>query len=216
MASYFNLTLDTLAPIISAFSINNGAAVTYSAEIDKKSPDLAKFWYANTTNPRGPGETVNTSGVSGEGAAGEGASPASQYYGRTDDNNGADTDGDGVPDGWELYIMAGPKANGAYVFAPPYAGFTTAFGGEASDSFWSPFVAAASTSDSYNPLYVMESGVIDTLSELREFSSTDACAYYAKYSTTILPPARRNVLPLMLYVAPERTVNGAITEKSSS
>ena len=33
MASYFNLTLDTLAPIISAFSINNGASVTTSVNV---------------------------------------------------------------------------------------------------------------------------------------------------------------------------------------
>lgn len=33
MANYFNLTLDTLAPIISAFSINNGAAVTTTRQV---------------------------------------------------------------------------------------------------------------------------------------------------------------------------------------
>lgn len=33
MASYFNLTLDTLAPIISAFNINNNAAVTTSRQV---------------------------------------------------------------------------------------------------------------------------------------------------------------------------------------
>ena len=33
MASYFNLTLDTLAPIITAFSINSGASVTTSRNV---------------------------------------------------------------------------------------------------------------------------------------------------------------------------------------
>ena len=33
MASYFNLTLDTLAPTISAFTINSGATVTTSANV---------------------------------------------------------------------------------------------------------------------------------------------------------------------------------------
>ncbi len=33
MASYFNLTLDTLAPTITAFSINNGASVTTSVSV---------------------------------------------------------------------------------------------------------------------------------------------------------------------------------------
>ena len=160
--------------LVSSFFINNGAAVTYSAEIDKKSPDLAKFWYANTTNPRGPGETVNTSGVSGEGAAGEGASPASQYYGRTDDNNGADTDGDGVPDGWELYVMSGPMKGGKYVFGAPYY--------DDPYSNFGPFVPnAKSKSFTDNP--AADGGAAgdnDALNEFEEFEGTDSINWYAK------------------------------------
>lgn len=48
MASYFNLTLDTLAPTISSFSINDGAAVTTSRNVTLKitSADAAamKIW----------------------------------------------------------------------------------------------------------------------------------------------------------------------------
>lgn len=48
MASYFNLTLDTLAPTISSFSINDGAAVTTSRTVTLKitSADAAamKIW----------------------------------------------------------------------------------------------------------------------------------------------------------------------------
>lgn len=48
MASYFNLTLDTLAPSITAFSINNGAAVTTSRNVTLNitAPEAAsmKIW----------------------------------------------------------------------------------------------------------------------------------------------------------------------------
>lgn len=51
MASYFNLTLDTLAPTISAFTINNGASVTTSATVTLNitSADAAamKIWGIN-------------------------------------------------------------------------------------------------------------------------------------------------------------------------
>lgn len=48
MASYFNLTLDTLAPSITAFSINNGATVTTSRNVTLNitAPEAAsmKIW----------------------------------------------------------------------------------------------------------------------------------------------------------------------------
>lgn len=48
MASYFNLTLDTLAPSITAFSINNGASVTTSRNVTLNitAPEAAsmKIW----------------------------------------------------------------------------------------------------------------------------------------------------------------------------
>ena len=51
MASYFNLTLDTLAPTISAFTINNGASVTTSTTVTLNitSADAAamKIWGIN-------------------------------------------------------------------------------------------------------------------------------------------------------------------------
>lgn len=51
MASYFNLTLDTLAPVISSFVINNGASVTTSATVTLTitSDDAAamKIWGIN-------------------------------------------------------------------------------------------------------------------------------------------------------------------------
>lgn len=51
MASYFNLTLDTLAPVISAFTINGGASVTTSPSVTLQitCPDAAamKIWGIN-------------------------------------------------------------------------------------------------------------------------------------------------------------------------
>ena len=51
MASYFNLTLDTLAPTISAFTINNGASVATSTSVTLQitSTDAAamKIWGIN-------------------------------------------------------------------------------------------------------------------------------------------------------------------------
>lgn len=51
MASYFNLTLDTLAPVISAFTINSGASVTTSQSVTLNitSSDAAamKIWGIN-------------------------------------------------------------------------------------------------------------------------------------------------------------------------
>jgi len=49
MASYFNLTLDTLAPTISAFTINDGASVTTSRNVTLKitasgDPASMKIW----------------------------------------------------------------------------------------------------------------------------------------------------------------------------
>lgn len=51
MASYFNLTLDTLAPTISAFTINSGASVTTSTAVTLQitAPEAAamKIWGIN-------------------------------------------------------------------------------------------------------------------------------------------------------------------------
>ena len=52
MASYFNLTLDTLAPTISAFVINDGASVTTSTTVTLKitasgDPASMKIWGIN-------------------------------------------------------------------------------------------------------------------------------------------------------------------------
>ena len=161
--------------LVSSFFWNNegGQPALVTPVIDEKAPLWARIWGALTTNPQGPNDAKKTS--------------SDHYYGR-DSVNGADTDGDGVPDGWELYVMAGPTTkDGAYVFAPPYAGFTPALAGAAmEESYLSPFVDAAKTTDTNNQIYLGGQENDDGLNEFHEFEGTDSMNYYADYSTTIV------------------------------
>lgn len=122
-----------------------------------------------TTNPRGPADGELASG-------GEGVATAAF------NTNGADTDEDGVPDGWELYVMSGPRnpLTGAYTIAGPLAAM-------------SPSVDAASKATNTDVPYDW-----DDLSELQEYAGTDSCAHYSvagneegavAFSTTIVRPA---------------------------
>ena len=158
--------------LVHSFFLNNGCDMSgFTSVINEKAPMWAKIWDAFTTNPQGPNDAPKTS--------------EENYYGRASDN-GADTDGDGVPDGWELYVMAGPKKGAEYVFAPPYAGFTSGFGGELKSSFFSPFMPAAKSNDTSNQIYLGGQANDDTMNEFAEFEGTDTMAYYAAYSTTVV------------------------------
>ncbi len=162
--------------LVSAFFVNNtpdGETLSYETSVmAKDAPSLARFWWALTTNPQGPNDAEKTS--------------SEHYYGRSS-TNGADTDDDGVPDGWELYVMAGPKKkDGAYVFAPPYAGFTPANATEAMEKSWfSPFIESAKSNDTSNQIYLGGQEMSDGLNEFQEFEGTDTMLYYAKYSDTV-------------------------------
>ena len=183
--------------LVSSFFRNNtteGDTLVYEATgLDDKAPTLAKEWYALTTNPQGPMDNIATT--------------TTNFWGRAS-TNGADTDGDGVPDGWELYVMAGPKTKGgAYVFAPPYAGFSTAamigddtgigatIGDGASEaekmtkSYFSPFIDSAKKNDTSNQIWVGGQDNSDGLNQFQEFEGTDTMLYYAAYSDTIVHPA---------------------------
>ncbi len=82
------------------------------------------------------------------------------------DNHGADTDGDGVPDGWELYVMSGPKdAKGRFTSA-------------AASSIRSPLV-----NSSWSGLKPDEDN--DGLSNIEEFESREATARYSEKCQTI-------------------------------
>ena len=176
--------------LVHSFFVNNGcdmSGVTYVA--DDKAPVWARVWAAFTTNPQGPGDNTITD-HSYSVTTTDGKTVEVTYFGKNDEN-GADSDHDGVPDGWELYIMSGPKSkdkegNLLFTMAPPYAGFTTAFDGKASSSFWSPFVANAQKGDTGNQIYLGGQPNSDTLNEYEEFEGTDTMAYYADLSSTIV------------------------------
>ena len=171
--------------LLHSFFVNAGVDMSGFVKIAKDAPDWAVIWGAFTTNPQGPNEEIDE--IDGH------------YYGRNS-ANGADTDGDGVPDGWELYIMAGPKetlkdGTKKYVFAPPYTEFYPACRnpdigeeGKAKESYWSPFVGFAKDAATDNTNYVGKDRN-DNLTEWEEFAGTDTCAYYADYSETITRPA---------------------------
>ena len=173
--------------LVYSFFLNNGCDMsgsTYTTSTD--APLLAVTWGSYTTNPQGPNEpdAQELTSASGENAL-------AYYFGRNSEN-GADTDGDGVPDGWELYVMAGPKPGAGYVFANPYAGFVaTAENLVLPKSFFSPFVPAANTTDTSNPNYLGSLGN-DNLNQFREFEGTDTMAYYADFSDTIVHPETWN------------------------
>lgn len=160
--------------LVSSFFWNNeGGQPALVTPVSEKAPEWARIWGALTTNPQGPNEAEKADG--------------DHYYGRNS-TNGADTDEDGVPDGWELYVMAGPKtADGAYVFAPPYAGFKPALAAVAMEkSFFSPFVDGAKTTDTSNQIYLGGQSNDDGLNQFQEFEGTDTMNYYADYSTTVI------------------------------
>ena len=165
--------------LVYSFFLNNGCDMGgYVTTVANKAPELAKVWFAMTTNPQGPNEPGN---ITLDLPAADGSDAASEYYFGRDSENGADTDGDGVPDGWELYVMAGPKKKGKFVFAPPYAGFEPALAKKDHSmpkSYYSPFVDSAQKNDTNNPNY--DDSANDGLNEFMEFESTDAMNYYAE------------------------------------
>ena len=123
---------------------------------DPKTRPWATLFSLYTTNPHGPDETLWAS---------------NKVDATTWDTNGADTDKDGVPDGWELYVMSGNLVDGSFKI----------FGPEASMSPFTAEAANASRTDSDG----------DGLTEWREFAATDSCNAYTNYSDTasVRPPA---------------------------
>ena len=73
---------------------------------------IADVLAAGTTNPNVPFEEVDYT-VTGAPSSGEGQTETAQQGAAiptyTSTNHGADTDEDGVPDGWELYVMFDPN-----------------------------------------------------------------------------------------------------------
>ncbi|MBR2839552.1 MAG: LamG domain-containing protein [Kiritimatiellae bacterium] len=173
--------------LVYSFFLNNGCSMSgYYSSTYGDAPYLVKLWSMFTTNPQGPNEPGKIE-LTPPADALNVVGWTQYFFGRDDADNGADTDGDGVPDGWELYVMAGPKKDGAFVFAPPYDGFAPALAtAEMPTSAFSPFVASARSSDTSNQVYLGGSGNDDGLNEYQEFESTDAMNHYADYSTTVV------------------------------
>ena len=93
---------------------------TYSLSRDKsnirsKRMTMADVLDLGTTNPNVPyeGKTYGNLGMSASGSTGtedanSGTNGTATTYSNT--NHGSDTDGDGVPDGWELYVRHNPNS----------------------------------------------------------------------------------------------------------
>ena len=160
--------------LVYSFFLNNGANLNYVTVRGPKSPSLVDSWFANTTNPQGPGEPDIDFSTT---ASNEGTEV--KYYGRNSDN-GADTDMDGVPDGWELYIMAGPK-QAPSMFEKEKFFFVAPYGDDY--SVFSPFVADAAKAGSTD---VFPIGDSDGASERQEYAGTDSCNYYSVTKHTSL------------------------------
>ncbi len=111
----------------------NGAPLPQEANGLVRPADEPSYWWLGTwgmccTNPNGPedGSTIDTNAVAGAGLA------------TTWDNNGIDTDGDGVPDGWELYMMGAKKdaVTGMYNFPGPGDGNSPMTSSGSQRLFW--------------------------------------------------------------------------------
>ena len=171
--------------LLYSFFVNNGMTVTTATALGDNVPALIGVWMANTTNPQGPNEPNIDKDK--DVTVGEGDDKVeAKWVGRNSDN-GADTDGDGVPDGWELYVMAGPKNDkGKFVFGMPY--------GDGAHSSMSPFSPSASEA-SYTDNSATKAGDGDGLTELREFSGTDSSGYYASLYPEDYSDDKKTILP---------------------
>lgn len=138
--------------LLISFFYNTGA-LNENAIKARTSTEMLSRWGQYNTNPLA-GTAANNTGLDvTQTVAGSG-------------NHGADTDGDGVPDGWELYVMAGPKQDdGRFSVAGPTA-----------DS--SPLVAKVWSTPT-------TMGDTDGINNVEEFEGRESTAWYAEYCPTI-------------------------------
>ena len=187
--------------LVMSFFLNGEGGETMAVHPSSAHP-WHRIWAQYTTNGRGPTETYVTETGTGETDLitdrDENNSTYDHYYGYatrevetgSQAENGADSDGDGVPDGWELYVMSGPKRydkdKKKYFFrspAPYSDGYLSSFG---------PFVPAAKnaseTDNNATGGNETSGGDSDGLTEYQEFAGTDTTLYYADYSKTVIRP----------------------------
>ena len=139
--------------LLMSYWLNSDCITEADLAGDAKSNPWSDIFARYTTNPHGPGEKLWASNT---------------VDSATWDTNGADTDKDGVPDGWELYVMSGLLVDGSFRIAGPEASM-------------SPVTAEAARTDKTD-------GDGDGLTEWREFAGTDSCNAYTNVSTTISRP----------------------------
>ena len=92
--------------LLMSFFYNTGALTDSRIKAETAVAQLSR-WGAYNTNPLAEARSTDYDTGMSQTVAGS-------------TNHGADTDGDGVPDGWELYVMAGPKqTNGRFAVESP-------------------------------------------------------------------------------------------------
>ena len=94
---------------------------------------------------------------------------------RAQTQHGADTDGDGVPDGWELYVGVSP--NHKFTIARGSTGYDALYWGSgqnAAMNFVRPGTGEIAAGDAY---------YTDGMSLVREYAGTDSCGNYSACST---------------------------------
>lgn len=153
--------------LLMSYYLNSGC-IDSSDVVATKTRPWQTIFSLYTTNPRGPGEPVAS-------ASSSGTSSTNALATASLDMNGADTDGDGVPDGWELYVMSGPKETRSSLLAE-YKVFNI-LGPEAPMSPTRPDAGNQNETDT-----LMDA---DGMNERREFAGTDSCAAYAEVSATV-------------------------------
>ena len=157
--------------LLMSYYLNSGCIDASDVEPTKDRPWRTIF-SLYTTNTRGPNEPqVEASGSS--------SVSSNATVSAFSDTNGADTDGDGVPDGWELYVMSGPKE-----VRQSLLGEARVFRILGPDAPMSPTTPKAASQNDTDTL--MDK---DGLNEWREFAGTDSCAAYTNVSTTVVRPA---------------------------
>lgn len=157
--------------LLMSYYLNGGCIDASDVEPTKNRPWRTIF-SLYTTNTRGPNEPqVEASGSS--------SVSSNATVSAFSDTNGADTDGDGVPDGWELYVMSGPKE-----VRQSLLGEARVFRILGPDAPMSPTTPKAASQNDTDTL--MDK---DGLNEWREFAGTDSCAAYTNVSTTVVRPA---------------------------
>jgi len=169
--------------LVMSFLLNAGCVTEADLVATTKTP-WADLFLAYTTNPRGPGETTvravkpeetdEDTTTDTDTDTTDKNEPAEAVAG----DNGADTDEDGVPDGWELYVMGGEGVDGQF----SVVSISSSVDGDV-DANLSPWIASAKLMAKTD---IEQDG--DNLTQWQEYAGTDSVAAYTNVSATITRP----------------------------